>query len=141
MMTSLQAPHISALELMKKYPEKLFYRGNLELLSTPKVSIIGSRKPNAYSKMWTQKLASALSARGVCIVSGAAMGVDAIAHRGAKSANTIAVLPTGLNVRYPQVNASLISEIEDQGLLLSQFDEDFKARSWSFVVRNEVVVA
>lgn len=140
-MSFFQAPYIRALEAMKKYPQKLFYSGNVELLAAPKVSIIGSRKPNAYSKMFTQKLSASLAKRGVCIVSGAAMGVDAIAHRGAQSPNTIAVLPTGLKIRYPKVNASLISDIESQGLLLSQFDDDFSATPWSFVVRNELVVA
>ncbi len=133
--------HLSALDTMKKYPSKLFFSGNQLLLEKQKVSIIGSRKPNAYSKMFTQKLALELSKRGVIIVSGAAMGVDAIAHRGAGNGHTIAVLPTGLSVRYPKVNASLITGIENEGLLLSQFDEDFRAAPWSFVVRNELVVA
>jgi DNA processing protein len=69
------------------------------------------------------------------------MGVDAIAHNGAKSSNTIAVLPNGLNHKYPAINKNLLSSIEEEGLLLSQFDDDFKATSWSFVVRNELVVA
>ncbi|MDD2356448.1 MAG: DNA-processing protein DprA [Thiovulaceae bacterium] len=83
----------------------------------------------------------ALSRAGICIVSGGAMGVDAIAHNGAKSSNTIAVLPNGLNHKYPAINKNLLSSIEKEGLLLSQFDNDFKATSWSFVVRNELVVA
>jgi DNA processing protein len=69
------------------------------------------------------------------------MGVDAIAHNGAKSSNTIAVLPNGLNHKYPAINKNLLSSIEKDGLLLSQFDDDFKATSWSFVIRNELVVA
>jgi len=86
-------------------------------------------------------LSLALSKAGICIVSGGAMGVDAIAHNGAKSSNTIAVLPNGLNHKYPAINKNLLSSIEEEGLILSQFDDDFKATSWSFVVRNELVVA
>ena len=77
----------------------------------------------------------------MCIVSGAAMGVDAIAHTAAGSHNTIAVMANGLNIRYPAINKELIKNIENDGLVLSQFDDGTKAAKWSFVVRNEMVVA
>ncbi len=69
------------------------------------------------------------------------MGVDAMAHRGAGSDSTIAVLPSGIDVRYPAVNRELIESIERQGLTLSQFETGFRATNWSFVLRNEIVVA
>lgn len=75
------------------------------------------------------------------IVSGAAAGVDAIAHQGAGAENTIAVLPCGINICYPAANKELIESIEQQGLNISQFEPGFEAREWSFVVRNEIVVA
>ena len=133
--------HISELERMKKYPKELFSIGNLELLKRPKVSIVGTRRPSGYTKDFTLNLAKALSSRGVCVVSGVAMGVDALAHIGAGSANTIAVVANSLDVRYPAVNRSLIKGIEEEGLMLSQYAPTFKATPWSFVVRNEVVVA
>jgi len=77
----------------------------------------------------------------VCIVSGAAMGVDSIAHDGAGADNTIAVVANGLDLRYPVVNKQQIEAIEQNGLVLSQFNDGFKATGWSFVVRNELVVA
>ncbi len=132
---------IEALSLMKKYPQTLQYSGNLALLEKKKISIVGSRKPSQYTKIMTHNLSLALSKAGICIVSGGAMGVDAIAHNGAKSSNTIAVLPNGLNHKYPAINKNLLSSIEKDGLLLSQFDDAFKATPWSFVVRNELVVA
>ena len=133
--------HISALESMKKYPKELFYKGNLELLNRPKVSIVGSRRLSNYTREATYILAKELSKRGVCIVSGAAMGVDTIAHEGAGSDNTIAVVANGLDIRYPSVNRELIQNIENNGLILSQFNDGFRATGWSFVVRNELVVA
>ena len=69
------------------------------------------------------------------------MGVDAIAHQGAGAANTIAVMPGGLDIRYPAINAPMIEQIEAQGLLLSQFEDGSRSAHWSFVVRNELVVA
>ena len=133
--------NIPALESMKKYPKPLFYNGNLDLLQRPKVSIVGTRRPSPYTRQFTYALAQALAKRGVCIVSGAAMGVDAIAHEGAGAENTIAVVANGLDVRYPAINRNLIEGIEKNGLMLSQFKDKFRATGWSFVVRNELVVA
>lgn len=140
-MRGLIEEKVESLFSMKSYPEKLSYSGNLDLLGRVKVSIIGSRKPTLYTKTMTHNLSQALSHTGVCIVSGGAMGVDAIAHSGAKASNTIAVLPNGLDHKYPAINKKLLTSIEEKGLLLSQFDDDFIATPWSFVVRNELVVA
>ncbi|MBN2721290.1 MAG: DNA-processing protein DprA [Campylobacterales bacterium] len=82
---------ISELESMASYPKNLYYKGKIVLLNRPKVSIVGSRTPSPYTKQYTYTLAQALSKRGVCIVSGGAMGVDTIAHEGAGVDNTIAV--------------------------------------------------
>jgi DNA processing protein len=132
---------IPELDLMKKHPDKIYYKGELSLLDRPKISIVGTRRPSSYTKKYTYDIAKALSSRGVAIVSGAAMGVDAIAHLGAGVDNTIAVMANGLSSRYPSVNKSMIEEIESRGLTLSQFDPHFKATAWSFVLRNEIVVA
>jgi DNA processing protein len=69
------------------------------------------------------------------------MGVDGIAHEGAGAENTIAVVANGLDIRYPAVHNALIASIETKGLVLSQFNEGFRTTGWSFVVRNELVVA
>ncbi len=132
---------IPELQKMKKYPKSLYYLGNTALLKKDKISIVGTRKPNQYTRNFTNQLAYAFSQRGICIVSGAAMGVDAIAHKGALVSNTIAVMANGLDIRYPAVNKSLIESIENEGLVISQFDKGERARAWSFVVRNELVVA
>lgn len=126
---------------MISYPKQISYSGNTDLLSLKKISIVGSRKTSKYSRELSHKLASSLSKNGVCVVSGGAMGIDAVAHMGAGSANTIAVLPCGIDIKYPSVNKNLLSDIEQNGLLLSQFDSGFRAAPWSFVVRNELVVA
>ena len=132
---------IDELQYMHKKPKNIWYSGNSELLFKKKVSIVGTRRPNSYTKDYTYKLASTLAKRGVVIVSGAAMGVDAIAHRGAGAKNTIAVMANGLDIKYPAVNKNLIEDIEREGLLLSFFEPGFKATKWSFVLRNELVVA
>lgn len=140
-MFEVMAQKINELDAMKKYPDVLYKKGSLALLSRPKVSIVGTRRPNPYTRALTLELAKKLAYAGMVIVSGAAAGVDTLAHEGAGVANTIAVLPSGINIRYPKTNLKLIESIEEHGLVLSQFEPDFMAREWSFVVRNEIVVA
>ncbi len=132
---------IIELQKMKSSPKTIYLRGKKSLLESKKISIVGSRKPTKYARDMIAKVAQALSARGACIVSGGAMGIDAIAHKSAGVSSTIAVLPCGLEHKYPSVNKKLLEEIEINGLLMSQFEPDFKATPWSFVVRNEIVVA
>jgi DNA processing protein len=131
---------IDELSFMKKYPDDIFYNGDIKLLKKKKISIIGTRRPSKYSREIIHTLSYKLASNDICIVSGGAMGIDAIAHKSAQN-NTIAVLPCGINIKYPAVNKNLLSKIEKDALLLSQFKPDFKATPWSFVVRNELVVA
>ncbi|MDF1883562.1 DNA-protecting protein DprA [Sulfurimonas sp. SAG-AH-194-C21] len=133
--------HIAELESMKKYPKNLFFIGRRELLEKKKISIIGSRKPNLYARDKTYELAKKLSNRGVCVVSGGAIGVDAIAHKSAGAGNTIMVAATGLDKRYPAINKNIIADIEVEGLVLSQFEKGSPSTRYNFVLRNELVVA
>ncbi len=133
--------HISELEAMKRYPSVLFYKGNTDLLHKKKVAIVGSRKPNQYARELTHKLSQKLSQVDVCIVSGGALGVDAIAHKAAGADNTIMVAATGLDKRYPSINKNIIADIEKSGLVLSQFQEGTPSQKYNFPLRNEVVVA
>ena len=142
-MTTQQLPRdcFRHLAQMKKEPKEVFYRGDLSLLERPKISIIGTRRPSQYAQRMTAEIARRLSGAGVVIVSGAAMGIDATAHRGAGYANTIAVMANGLDIRYPAINAELIGNIEAYGLMLSMYEEGTPQARWRFVSRNEMVVA
>lgn len=132
--------HISKLESMKRYPNKLYFVGDINLLSMPMISIVGTRKPNQYTKIFTAQLAKKLASFGVIIVSGAAMGVDAIAHQNALP-YTIAVAANGLDIHYPAINKNLIQQIEKEGLLLSAYPPKSTPKGYTFVERNEIVVA
>jgi DNA processing protein len=133
--------NIPELETMKKYPQELFYIGNIELLHKRKISIVGTRKPTQYTKQYTYEIAQRLSKNNICIVSGGAMGVDALAHQGAGEHNTIMIAATGLDQRYPAVNKNLIQSIEQEGLLMSQFPPATPSQRYNFPIRNELVVA
>jgi len=132
---------IPELYLMKKYPNDLYYIGNTNLLQKTKISIVGSRTPNQYSRHMISQISSKLSQSNICIVSGGAMGIDAIAHQNAGYDNTIMVAGTGLDKRYPAVNKNMIQKIEEQGLVLSQFEAGVPSNRWNFPLRNELVVA
>ena len=131
---------INSLKDMKKYPDDIYFIGNTNLLESKKVSIVGTRKPISYTKAFTSALSAKLSNANITVVSGAAMGVDAISHKAALP-NTIAVVANGLDIRYPAVNKNLIQEIEQNGLMLSTYKNNVKARAYTFVQRNELVVA
>jgi len=132
---------IPELDSMKKYPTSLYYIGDTDLLKKRKISIVGSRTPNQYSRHIISQIASRLSQIDICIVSGGAMGIDAIAHKSAGYNNTIMVAGTGLDKRYPAVNRKMIEQIELQGLVISQFKPNTPSNRWNFPLRNELVVA
>jgi DNA processing protein len=115
----------------------LYYKGDLSLLDKPKIAIVGTRKPSKYSKEITAKLSKLLSKKYV-IVSGGAMGIDAIAHKNAKS--TIMVSPAGIDIIYPKINKSLIENISQNHLLITEYDKGYIPRPYSFVQRNRIVV-
>jgi DNA processing protein len=132
--------HIKELDDMKKYPQDIFYIGNKDLLNKPKISIVGTRKPSQYTKIVTSELSRKLSNLGVVIVSGGAMGVDAISHQNSIP-NTIAVMANGLDIRYPAINKNLICDIENKALCISTYQNNSPAKPYTFVQRNELVVA
>ncbi|MDR1614520.1 MAG: DNA-processing protein DprA [Campylobacteraceae bacterium] len=137
-MTAIPIPPI--LSALKEPVKELYAQGNLELLKRTKVAIVGSRKALLYSKNMTERLSFMLSSAGVVVVSGGAMGVDAAAHRGAMP-NTIAVLPTSLDILYPKINSALLKEISESGLLISEYGKGAPVSKYNFVLRNRIVAA
>ncbi|QCD52898.1 DNA-processing protein DprA [Campylobacter sp. RM16192] len=128
------------LNRLKKPPKKLYYRGNLELLKLPMISIVGSRKASVYTKNCVLNLAKTLSNAGVCVVSGAALGVDIKAHEGAFP-NTIAVFGNGLDIVYPRANLKAIEQIYISSLAISEYEPGTVAAAHRFLERNRIVVA
>jgi DNA processing protein len=122
-------------------PILLYASGRLELLSRPALAIVGSRNASAQGLRTAQQFAEAFSAAGLTIVSGLALGIDAAAHRGAlrASGSTIAVLGTGVDIVYPRQHKELAAEIEDRGLLLSEFPLGAPAAAHHFPRRNRLI--
>lgn len=122
-------------------PLILYAQGNLELLKSPQLAIVGSRSCTPYGQQKAQLLAQQLSQIGLTITSGLAIGIDGMAHQGAleRSGNTIAVLGTGLNNIYPKRHKALADQIREKGLLLSEFWPDTQAFPSNFPRRNRII--
>ena len=122
-------------------PLILYCKGDISLLKTVCVGIVGTRKPTNYGRQVTEKFAKALASNGVTIVSGLADGVDSIAHKNALSVNgkTIAVMGSGFNYIYPAKNYNLEKQIEKSGLVISEYAPNVTAATWHYPVRNRII--
>ena len=123
-------------------PEKIHYLGHLPEVEAPIVAIVGSRKPTAYGRQIAHQLAFDLAKKGVIIISGLALGIDAIAHKGCLEAGglTVAVLGSGLNHITPHTNRFLAQKILDSGgAILSEYAPDQPALPHQFLERNRIV--
>lgn len=125
-------------------PKKLFAKGKLPGEDTKILCVVGARKHSNYGQEVCKKLISDLKGQNICVVSGLAIGIDAIAHKTALEVGlqTIAFPGSGLNdnVLYPASNRKLADEILSAGgALLSEFDLDQMATSWTFPKRNRLM--
>lgn len=128
-----------------KYPTELFYyKGNLDILKTPCVSVVGARQASEDGRTRAKRLAKELCQEGYTVVSGLAAGIDTAAHTGAIENNgqTIGVIGTPIDSYYPKENRNLQDSIAKDFLLISQVpfyryeNEPFKNRRLHFPRRN-----
>lgn len=138
----LEHNYLQILESIAKCPKSLYIMGKLPEGRVPTVAIVGTRRPTAYGREVTYQLAHDLAKRGVVIVSGLALGVDAIAHRAALDAGgtTLAVLANSLPTIYPATNRDLAKDILEQGgAIMSEFEDNEHPRGYDFLSRNRIV--
>ena len=124
-------------------PYLLYLRGDKEILQTPSLAIVGSRKFTAYGKQVAFSLSQELARAGFTIVSGMALGIDSFAHQGALNASgkTIAVLGSSLDDSRigPKQNFQLSRHIIANGALLSDYPLFTSANSFTFPARNRLM--
>lgn len=122
-------------------PINLYLKGDVSLLKTKSVAVVGTRNPTNYGKGITHDFSKELSRAGLTIISGLAMGVDKIAHQAALEAKgkTIAVLGAGFNKIYPAMNTNLANEISKLGLLVSEYAPAVTPTKYKFPARNRIV--
>ncbi len=126
-------------------PPVLYYQGKINLNEnkgiTPLIGIVGTRKPTQHGCRWTRLLSATLAKHGFTIVSGMAGGIDAHAHSSCldSQGRTIAVLGTGVDTIYPSSNRKLYQQIQEKGLLLSEYPAGTKPISHNFPPRNRII--
>ncbi|MBQ9876405.1 MAG: DNA-protecting protein DprA [Campylobacter sp.] len=137
----LNLDEIIEFKKLKNLPKKLYFKGDLSLLKKRKISVVGSRKMSFYTKNLILNLTRKITKTGkFCVVSGAALGCDIIAHTGAFP-NTIAVFGNGLDQIYPKENEKMIKQIYENALAISEYEPNQMPTKWSFLERNRLVVA
>jgi DNA processing protein len=122
-------------------PNVLYVRGNAALLQTRGLAMVGSRNATPQGLQTAENFAKTLAGRGLCIISGLALGIDAAAHRGALAAGgaTIAVIGTGADRIYPARNKELALAIVEQGAIVSEFPLGTPAIAANFPRRNRII--
>jgi DNA processing protein len=125
-------------------PVGLYYRGQLPDPEKSVLGIVGTRKPSSESSSFSYTLSRELGMMGIPVVSGLAIGIDAMSHRGnlEGGARTIAVLGAGPDDIYPSVNRPLARRIlETGGVLFSEYPPGTGPRKWNFPARNRIISA
>ncbi|MEV6951525.1 DNA-processing protein DprA [Streptomyces sp. NPDC051183] len=126
-------------------PVGLWLRGrpDLRTWALRSVALVGARACTPYGAHMAQTLAAGLTERGWVVVSGAAYGIDAAAHRGAIASGgaTAAVLACGVDVAYPRGHSELLGRIAAQGLVIGELPPGSHPTPSRFVLRNRVIAA
>lgn len=132
-------------DLGEKRPFCLWVRGSLSLgvVCERSVAIVGARASTPYGEHVAADLAAGCAEEGVAVVSGAAYGIDAAAHRGALSVGgaTVAVLACGVDRAYPRGNEGLIERIGLDGCVVAEVPPSSAPTRWRFLERNRLIAA
>lgn len=128
------------------YPHSLYMRGkHAELAETifsrPSVAVIGSRNCSKYGYETAYKLGYQLAANNIVVVSGMARGVDSAAQKGCVDAGgvSVAVLGCGVDICYPKENINLFTNIQNKGIIISEYPIGTPPRSGLFPERNRII--
>jgi DNA processing protein len=129
--------------LLREIPDPpLVLYSSGEIPRLPIVSIVGTRRSDPLSETVTRRIAYECAEKGLCVASGMAVGIDRAAHLGAlETGITIAVLPNGVDKRYPSVNIDVCNRIVRSAvsILLSEFPPGVRCDTWTFVRRNRII--
>jgi DNA processing protein len=122
-------------------PTLLYVRGNPALLARRGLAIVGSRNATPQGTQTAEAFARSLAGKGLAIISGLALGIDAAAHRGALAAggDTVAVIGTGADRLYPARNRELALAIAEHGAIVSEFPLGTPAVAANFPRRNRII--
>ena len=133
----------SQLEHLRDPPAALFVRGRPLPGISSAVGVVGSRRCTDLGREIAREIGRGLAAAGVCVVSGAARGIDAASHEGALAAagHTVAVMACGIDEVYPPGSRSLVGRILQTGTVVTEYAPGVPAEAFRFPTRNRIVAA
>ena len=122
-------------------PLGLYVIGEIPDDLSKKVAVIGARKCTQYGSNNAYKFSKELAEKGVVIVSGMALGIDSMAHKGAidGGGKTIAILGCGVDLIYPAINKTLRENIIYNGCVISEFAPGTNPYPTNFPIRNRII--
>ena len=132
-------------DLGLRRPVALWVRGagNLARLTRRAVSVVGARACTSYGEHVAADIGAGLADRGWTVVSGAAFGIDAAAHRGSLAVDgaTVAVLACGVDLAYPGAHESLLARVREAGVVVSELPPGCRPSKPRFLTRNRLIAA
>ena len=126
-------------------PGILYYSGQVAIAENqgdvPTIAIVGTRNPSDYGILWARKISTCLASKGYTIVSGMAQGIDTVAHTACLEAGgrTIAAVGTGVDLVYPPRNQNLWADIQQHGLIVSEYVAGTPPDRLHFPARNRII--
>lgn len=129
------------LKAISNSPYFLFYKGNIEVINNYSIGIVGARNCSNYGLSATKVLTKELITNNITLISGGARGIDSIAHKTAleNGGINISVLGCGIDKIYPPENRGLFSQIEEKGVVISEFMLNTPPLRHNFPRRNRII--
>ncbi|BDU11080.1 hypothetical protein AINA4_10010 [Aurantimicrobium sp. INA4] len=132
-------------DLAAHAPLGLWARGNRDAVSkfTRSLGVVGARASTGYGEHVTMETVAAIAQQDIAIVSGAAYGIDGMAHRSALAVGgtTMAFLAGGVDRFYPSGHDALLGRIMESGLVLAESPCGYSPTKWRFLLRNRLIAA
>ena len=144
LLTCADPAYPEALRSVSDLPLVLYCTGQTEWLNQPhRIGIVGSRRPSQYGAEAAAHLGDALAKAGALIVSGLADGLDSEGHKAAVAnhAPTIAVLGVAIDKTYPVANGKLRSQLEQNGVVISEYAPGCSIGPNGFLQRNRIIAS
>ncbi|MBO7218449.1 MAG: DNA-processing protein DprA, partial [Clostridia bacterium] len=141
-MTYFSVDYPDLLKEIDTPPIILYCKGNVKLLNSPCVGVVGTRRATKYGKEVTYDMVKDIASSGITVVSGLADGIDEVAHNATLDVKgkTIAVIASGFNYIYPSANQPLYNKIlSNGGLVVTEYKMNEKPQSYNFPVRNRII--
>lgn len=137
--------HLEGINHVSGAPLGLWARGGGDLaeIAVAPIGIVGARGCTTYGAECASDIAADCASQGHAVVSGAAFGIDACAHRGALLGGgpTVAVMACGVDIDYPRPHAALLRRISEDGVIISEFAPGTEPQKHRFLVRNRLIAA